>query len=57
MKTGTRVQFVQPVIELQIAERRIKEGTDDLEYRVEWTDADGVEHTRWCVEAEITEAA
>lgn len=46
MKTGTRVQLVQPVIEGTVTQRRINPATDELELLVQW-DEGGQPVIRW----------
>lgn len=46
MKTGTRVQLVQPVIEGTVTQRRINPETDEIELLVQWTE-NGEPVQRW----------
>lgn len=46
MKTGTRVQLVQPVIEGTVTQRRINPETDEIELLVQW-DEGGQPVQRW----------
>ena len=46
MKTGAKVRLIQPVIEGEIVERRVKPVTDELEAKVRWTE-NGEAVERW----------
>ena len=47
MKNGTAVRLIQPEIRGVVTERRINKLTDELELKVEWTNAEGQPVSRW----------
>lgn len=56
MKTGSRVRVVQPPPpEGVVLQRRIQPEGDEIEYLVEWHDANGDTVQRWFGAAQIEE--
>jgi hypothetical protein len=58
MKAGDTARLVAPVIQGTVKERRFTPN-DQLEYLLEWADADGNTQTAWFVEGtleQVTEA-
>jgi hypothetical protein len=54
MKAGTTARLIQPEIKGQIKERRFTP-SDELEYLLEWTEADGNTVARWFAAAQLEE--
>lgn len=52
-KEGQQVRLVAPVIQGSIEDIRFNKGTEELEYLVTYTDADGEAQTRWFTESSL----
>lgn len=53
MKVGDTVRVVVPVVEGQIAKRRINEDSDEPEALVVFGDGSGEVHQRWVLETQL----
>ncbi len=54
--TSVRQKLPAPLegnIGTEPGDRRIKEGSDEIEYHVHYTGPDGEEHARWFAESEL----
>lgn len=56
IRTGTHVRQVVNVIEGTVAEKRFDDVTDQFQYLVQWSDADGNPQSKWFLEDQIAEA-
>lgn len=50
---GATVRQIVPVISGQVVQKRFHDESDQLEYLVAYTDADGQPQSRWFLESQI----
>lgn len=50
---GAAVRQIVPVISGQVVQKRFHDESDQLEYLVQWTDAEGQPQSRWFLESQI----